>query len=1609
MRKSTTPNTALRTQSGWLNRLGNGSSRWFNPLGLILMFFALFVPNIASAEIVTTTYDFKSEVDNNRTTVSYSSTLIEGCNYFTQLGNLENPGRLAAQGANKFSLFRHGLYNNNSGARNFVIDNLSANDVVEFSGMVANTGGNTDVELVSSNATKSGNTFTLTARGRLIVKIAKYTWIGKITIQHDNSASWNYDPAVETYDIYYVPTQSIQSNNLIPADFPLDYDDLPAQYLTNLQGGMALNKRIAISQVMYQGNTITPWTLQNYGGLKSLYNWHNFAICNLMEGDRVVIQIWTGSAKFSSKAENMAYNGCSAFLDVENNGDFDTGDDTEITCGMDVQNLATYVITEDGHLDIALSADAIFCKVYIYGDHQARMVDDLDSTPVNGQRSYFDRTGQLEAKHHIVPGGLHVYVGNQNEAHHAEVVSSDEGPVSFVYDEKHFKTPNLANNSFNLWYDLPKEGTFYKFVPEVDGKMTVRFKANSVNYRDWYNHEGNVAVDQAGTPNETNPNVECPYYLFDGDGLWASRDRMQRKGNGATVTFEDVVVTAGKEYYLYGWWDDTNNYTQYNNHACGVAELIDVTFKPDQFVYPLAKWVESGATADKLSDLADVQGYNANDVFIKKKSENIESCSAAIVNGKLKITNITYKAGTNPGGVVLIKVGDRNIATDPVFALTIAYDAAFNPQEVGKDKNGNSVKKSEGYTWNFSDYPLHGLKWNNIGGEADVTEFGTHFNNYATATLDDDGIPTNGTNGNSFLTEEINHGDWTFNYRVKKSKTEFYDPRFLNNYPVEGDNADMMWETGGIVIYAGSNLSCIFNEFSRTNDKIVNHDDKEQGDPDRYVGFLPGSKFIIPCLKKDDRVVIYMGSGYGSGKESMTFNITNARDAVYKAIAPTDDYHIGGSLWNVRDEANGNHHDDPYYRGCYHFFAQEDGDMEFEMVKGSMCKLYTIKIYRGARENTNGVQEAGGGYTILAEKDQDGNLTKSETKYWNLHFRGKGEDITDGRNNIVNEVLVHSGNITHCNNSDIIKSGTGQISYTNQGEIGMLRVRVKGVDYDNKYVTDFADRNLTLALHETMKYPYTWDFTDVDHYSSAAVENEYNNFNEITEFKTDKTDTDGSYSITGKFEQNGTWYEPLGRELSIWDENGAMVVRASTEEYNNQNMLFENCKGINGNQLWANNNVIPETRGLWWYMDNNDPAYNASMQITEDGLRVANTKRQLDEGATTSTTMGWWNYKMVVPSVPKDHVVYLRMERDLSVQQGDYSQKPNENPVYFFMTKFNFGTAAKTNLTTDDGNVPQYSPVINSGDYSFYNVKDADGQETNDWIVAVKNTTGAASNLTFTLNGWILKKMSISEDWKSLDSNGWATESRKHVVDPSLTAFLTGYDIETCFVKEIQYNENKPHLGGQIKLVRANFEDSSSGDIVRASKTGDMGGCILHNTAEEPVKILNDGFHLFVPDMHDYLNEGSGDYTSNDIEGVKTITGTNLLKAQVDAGDIPATEGDYTNYILSNRRYKSNEGDGTLEEYIEAFYRVSTKKAAHSNGNNAYLQLLTSKVTNQSSANGYKLVFEFENDADGISEVTDTNVDSNANNIYSIDGKKLEGMPTSSGLYIINGKKVVIK
>ncbi len=116
---------------------------------------------------------------------------------------------------------------------------------------------------------------------------------------------------------------------------------------------------------------------------------------------------------------------------------------------------------------------------------------------------------------------------------------------------------------------------------------------------------------------------------------------------------------------------------------------------------------------------------------------------------------------------------------------------------------------------------------------------------------------------------------------------------------------------------------------------------------------------------------------------------------------------------------------------------------------------------------------------------------------------------------------------------------------------------------------------------------------------------------------------------------------------------------------------------------------------------------------------------------------------------------------------------------------------------------------------------------------------------------------------------------------------------------------------------------------------------------------------------------------------------SNMLVGVIEETIINATDGTYTNFTLQN----GSKGVG--------FYAImdNHKMAAH----RAYLQIPNNMLS--SSANQVGLEFE-----EGMTSINETNMVEDGNAIwFSLDGRQFNSKPTKKGVYVTNGRKVVIK
>ena len=1265
-----------------------------------------------------------------------------------------------------------------------------------------------------------------------------------------------------------------------------------------------------------------------------LYNskWsQKLAVLNLKPGDKVTF-VYCGSSNIDN--------------DNNGNGNANLHDDTHnqwlTQIGIGQTATRTIEMSSIGDLIVSANKGTIIQSITIESN-----VAEYDITTSGNTTTFeFTKEGLLAENDFSIPY-MSVSFGSATD-----YLVVQNGKQSHMYNSA--GNENLVTDGHN---NQPSAGNFYAFKPTAGGKVTIEGGMQGERIH--------LFVYNLSTDSWEGNDPE--------HGIFYKETYEQNQTHYHHIEFN---VEKDKIYYI----------CQNNLNETGNAfHLYMFSFKPTFRLAELAKVIDNVDSygQGQMIELTSVEGVTSTTtgtITVKRCTGNIVPTSFATIisDGKLKMGKPTFVDGTDHAGTVII---DVNLSVgEATFVVTFPYHADYRPAGY-TDPN-----RSYGHTWNFID-PRNS---DSNSGNSKVWDGNSGFNDGPATT----GILSIGQyeDLSSQMRHETDDREWTYSQRQTGSAGGFHDPYYANVFDMEGDNADMIWETEGLWFDTGTNLSCIYNEKDAYDQSLTNPLDfaKLGTDPDRYVGLMPvtdgkKSSFTIPGLKPGDRVLIFMKSGEATGTNGIFLNITGAKDALGKAINPSDLYKAGGTNWQHER-----------YEGCYHFIKDETTDpnseygrMTFSMNSGSMCKLLYIRIYTGQRiVTTNIVSSAtGDAGRLLFMNDKGAALgSNGQGSQMSLRFRGKGQHST-------NQVLTYSGNLNAASFTGDNFKVTGAYSHlidfkSKVGEIGMFRLRMNDVEYTSKYVADFCDRNFTVGYRDKVdSYPYTWDFTDIQGFSSDKMTAEANNY---------------PIDAASQDAYGHEW------DISLFDANGNMKVNTGFDPITN-NLIFSPHKIGFGNQLWAGGNVIPETRGLWFYSEDDSETgytseyssalYNDCLQITSEGIRFANVPDAEDK------RVAWWNYKMVVPDVPADGAVYLRMKRDTSVPDDakTYSSIDGAD-VPFVATRFQFASqTAKTQLSTD-------TEVKGNGNYAFYKV---DGS-TDEWILAVKNT-GSMQHLTFTLNGWIVKKVAVSTDAKTVNRLGWATESRARVIDPALTSEMTGYPFETYIVTDASYANKTVTLS-----------PVSVGDFVMPiASDGDNNAYIIRNTlldntkvvngVKEPgrVQILNNRFHLFVPDMHDY--QAANDVVGNTLnQKKKNEMGSNMLVSLLTSQTLNKQgDGNVYNYALTSQKNKVGDDTQTYLDEI-GFYRI--KDGTKSSGNQGYLPVDCTVPTGTTDGGGAKMSIIFDSFDDPV-ETVETAIEVPFEKVfggseavyYNLNGQKLSGKPTQGGLYIVNGKKVLVK
>lgn len=264
---------------------------------------------------------------------------------------------------------------------------------------------------------------------------------------------------------------------------------------------------------------------------------------------------------------------------------------------------------------------------------------------------------------------------------------------------------------------------------------------------------------------------------------------------------------------------------------------------------------------------------------------------------------------------------------------------------------------------------------------------------------------------------------------------------------------------------------------------------------------------------------------------------------------------------------------------------------------------------------------------------------------------------------------------------------------------------------------------------------------------------------------------------------------------------------------------------------------------------------------------------------------------------------------------------------------------------------------------------------SNNNCVSVYQLENTTKDLTFCVQNCKLYRIAIVKDNKTIGSAEndyikYATYSQSYPVDYSLNERLNGTAV-TAYSVSADYQSNAT----SVNFTELPKNQSAFGEGVILKTSGNLG-------KSHPI---------FTTDV----NTTPQKLTSNALVG----TGDKATEFAT------AKKEGFQNYILTTKYFhldkNENQSGGVIDGNQQCFYKWVRGDAKR---NFAYLQL-----KNPSNANAKTVIYlDWFGDTTGIHDMTAPSQVTSGKTYYTLDGRKVTS-PTQKGIYIINGKKIIIK
>lgn len=581
------------------------------------------------------------------------------------------------------------------------------------------------------------------------------------------------------------------------------------------------------------------------------------------------------------------------------------------------------------------------------------------------------------------------------------------------------------------------------------------------------------------------------------------------------------------------------------------------------------------------------------------------------------------------------------------------------------------------------------------------------------------------------------------------------------------------------------------------------------------------------------------------------------------------------------------------------------------------------------------------------------------------------------------------------------KGGYGNVKVTQK--ISRPIRNAGGVDdWSTQYTLDLKETYIAVGELNVMPYPYTWDFRNV-HYQDNVGSGSGSRTSDAlwsNRTATENADVNISYSYNSNIQYGvyGAWSYTYGtgNQLKLyapdaekWYKEGSELKNFDSTPY----LYLENPQpksrfALNSQVAYANGNGTKLTEG--GAITKNTPIKETQglgigvskiSGLTPDVVNIGD-----ETGGLLLQSNNGGQMKLTIPDVPAGMYVFV---------------KASTAPTVTGATRISDGVVASEDYTWNGKTV----------NYKFNSNEVASG------VYVYKVET--AGDVVLSSADIKVEAIGVTDEFKKFTNTaGWVTESRPRRTDYDNTALFTTHDLDAYIATSTATSETfKAKYEGMVMLTPKRVVPPTISGY--SEYTGSNKGLMLHDNRGSRADGL---VPLFVPACN-YVD---------DFDSSNPLTTNYLVHHFDDSSNIPGTAEDYgtIRYVFTNTAYKWTPEDiekatgGTTDNSQNVakgynFYII--RQDGLLRANTAYLELSKAEADKTSTAGSrlrtlYIMYPGTEDEEvvaiDGVFDDDAADIIDNKPRtvgIYTLNGAKLNTLPTKKGIYIIDGKKVYVK